>query len=71
MFEEIQKAIYRTTGKKNITMDTDFVKDLKLNSFDIANITAFIEAKYRLRIPTKELRRLRTVRDVINYLKRQ
>jgi len=68
MLKDIQAAVFKATGKKNVTMDTDFIKDLKLNSFDIANITVYIEARYRITIPTKDLRKLRTVRDVINYL---
>ena len=71
MFEDIKKVIYKATGKKNITMDTDFVKDLKLNSFDIANITTYIESRYKINIPTKDLRKLRTVRDVVDYLSKR
>ena len=35
MLKLIQEIIYNVTGKSNITDDTDFVKDLELNSFDV------------------------------------
>ena len=34
MLKLIQEIIYNVTGKSNITDDTDFVKDLELNSCD-------------------------------------
>ena len=37
MLKLIQEIIYNVTGKSNITDDTDFVKDLELNSFDVMN----------------------------------
>ena len=33
MLELIQRIIYDVTGKKNVTYDTDFVKDLELYLF--------------------------------------
>jgi len=67
VFEEIQSIIQKFIGKKEITPDTDFIKDLKLNSYDIINIVTEFERRYKLVIPTKELRKFNKVRDVIEY----
>ena len=68
MLTIIQEIIFKSVGRKDITLDTDFIKDLKLNSFDIVNITADFENRFNIRIPTKDLWKIRTVRDVIDYL---
>ena len=67
MFEEVQSIIQKFIGKREITPDTDFVKDLKLNSYDIINIVTEFERRYNLLIPTKDLRKLNKVRDVIDF----
>ena len=41
LFKFIQDTIEEVTGKKGLVMDTDFVKDLGLNSFDIMNVVWF------------------------------
>ncbi len=68
MLDEIKDIIFRVTGKTNITMDTDFIKDLKLNSFDIVTIITGFEVRYKTRVPTRDLWKMRTVRDVISYM---
>ena len=69
MLELIQDIVYRVTGKKNITYDTDFVKDLELNSFDIVNIVCAFEEHFDVNISTRDVWQLRQVKDVIAYMK--
>ena len=38
LFHFIQKTVASITGKQDMVYETDFVKDLGLNSFDIMNI---------------------------------
>ena len=68
MMKDIQAIIFKAVGRKDITLDTDFIKDLKLNSFDIVNITADFESCFKVKIPTKDLWKLHTVRDLIEYM---
>lgn len=68
MLKLIQDIIFDVTGKKGVTPDTDFVKDLELNSFDIVNIVAAFEAHYNTKIPARDIWNLRHVRDVIAYI---
>ena len=34
MLDVIKEIVYEVTGKNDITMETDFLEDLALNSFD-------------------------------------
>ena len=69
MLEVLKEIVYSVTGKGNLTLDTDFVKDLGLNSFDIMNIVCLFEERYNITVPTRDVWQLRQVSDVIEYLK--
>lgn len=69
MLELIQKIIFEVTGKKGLTMDTDFVQDLGLNSFDIINVVTAFEEHFKTTIPTRDVWQLRKVYNVVDYLK--
>ena len=49
-------------------MDTDFLKDLGLKSFDIMNIVCAFEERYDISVPTRDVWQLRQVSDVVKYL---
>lgn|GEM_PF-240593 len=68
MLETIEKIVSGITGKTGLTEETDFVRDLALNSFDIMNIVCAFEEKYNITIPTRDVWKLRQVKDVIRYL---
>ena len=67
MLEIIQKIIFEVTGKSEVTIDTDFVRDLGLNSFDVMNIVCAFEDYFDTTIPTRDVWKLHQVRDVIEY----
>lgn len=67
MLEIIRKIILDVTGKTGVTDDTDFIKDLELNSFDIMNILCAFEEYYETTIPTRDIWQLHQVKDVIAY----
>ena len=71
MLEILEEIIYHVTGKSGLTMDTDFVKDLALNSFDIMNIISAFEDHFDTTIPTREVWHLRQVKDVIEYMRQK
>ena len=70
MLELIQKIIFNVTGKTNITPDTDFIKDLELNSFDVMNIICEFEDYFDVSIPTRDVWQLHNVSDVMSYMKK-
>lgn len=71
MLKLIQEIVYQVTGKKGLALDTDLVKDLALNSFDIMNIISRFEDYYDTTIPTRDVWKIHTVQDVIDYLARR
>ena len=71
MLELIQELVFKATGKKGITMDTDFVKDLELTSFDIMNIICAFEDHFDVTIPTRDVWQLHQVKDVMEYMRKR
>ena len=69
ILETVQELIGKVTGKKHIDDETDFVKDLQLNSFDIMNIVCAFEDHYQVSVPTRDIWQMRQVKDVIEYIK--
>ena len=68
MLELISQIVSDVTGRHGITLDTDFVQDLELNSFDIINIVTAFEDHFDTTIPTRVIWQLHRVRDVLAYL---
>ena len=68
LFQFIQDTVFEVTGKKGLVMDTDFVKDLGLNSFDIMNVVCAFEEHFDVEIPNRDVWQLRQVKDVIDYM---
>lgn len=68
LFQFIQKAVASVTGKHDIVYETDFVKDLCLNSFDIMNIVCVFEEHFDIEIPNRDVWQMRQVIDVIHYM---
>ena len=71
LFKFIQDTVGRVTGKRGLGYDTDFVKDLGLNSFDIMNVVCAFEEYFDVEIPNRDVWQLRQVKDVIDYMIRK
>lgn len=65
----IRNIVEEITGIKTLTPDTNFVKDLALNSFDIANLVCAFERHFDQEIAMREVWKLTTVQDVMDYIK--
>ena len=51
-----------------ITMDTDMITDLEADSLDAVEVIMAIEDEYDLNIPDESAEKLRTLRDIVNYI---
>ena len=71
IFEEIKKIVFNVAGARHITMDTDLVKDLSLNSFDVVNMLAAVEQAFGIEISIQDVWELNQVKDIMVYLKRR
>ena len=55
MLELIRKIVFQVTGKNDINYDTDFVQDLRLNSYEIMNIVSAFEEYFDTTIPNRDV----------------
>ena len=51
-----------------ISMDTDMITDLEADSLDAVEVIMAIEDEYDLNIPDDSAEKLRTLRDIVNYI---
>ena len=65
----IEEIIFNITGKKDITPDTDLVKDLELTSFDVMNLICAFEERFDATIPTRDVWNLHLVSDIMDYMR--
>ncbi len=56
--------------KEKITLNSNLLTDLELDSIDIVSLIAAFEEKLSIEIPDKDIKSFQTVQDIINYLKK-
>ena len=71
LFNYIRDTVSKIAGPKDMVMETDFVKDLRLNSYDIMNIVCEFEEHFDVEIPNREVWHMRQVKDVVDYMIRK
>ncbi|MBP5656772.1 acyl carrier protein [Candidatus Saccharibacteria bacterium] len=71
MEKEVFKLIADTleVDEKKITLETDFLNDLDVESLDLVDLVTAFEDKYDVEIADKDVKNLHTVGDVIDYIK--
>lgn len=70
MLEKVTEILidYTEVPANEITMATDLVNDLDLNSLDVVNIVVAFEDEFEIEIPDRAIRDLITVGDIVRYL---
>lgn len=68
----LAEIVEEVTGvkKDEVTPDKNFVDDLDVDSLSMVEIAVQTEDKYGIEIPDVRMRGMRTVRDVVDYIKR-
>jgi acyl carrier protein len=68
----LAEIVEEVTGvkKDEVTPDKNFVDDLGVDSLSMVEIAVQTEDKYGIEIPDERMRGMRTVRDVVDYIKR-
>lgn len=71
MFEKIKTKLldYVDVDESEITPDTEFLKDLKMNSYDIVSMIGELEDEFDIEIDTDELINIRTIHELSEYVK--
>lgn len=71
MIEKILAIITEVTGQQQLTLQTDLVRDLQLNSFDVVNIIIAFENEFGIEIETQQIRHIQKIKDIADYLEKQ
>ena len=70
MFERVKAIIEEKLNAdgETITESTDFKEDLNADSLDLFEMVMALEDEFQVEIPSEDLEKLSTVRDVLEYL---
>ena len=67
MLEKIAEILSKYT-KEEITAESTLVNDLGLSSFDIVSIVTAFEDEFDIEISDRDIRKLVSVADIMNYI---
>lgn len=73
MIERLKKIIMDNSELEevHITRDSVLLQDLGLNSLDLLEMICGVEDEFQIEIPDREVWKLKTVGDVIDYIEKQ
>lgn len=73
MFEEVKELMVENLGIEadEITENTDFKKDLGVDSLDLFELVSEVEDKYSIEISSDDLEKIATVRDLVAYIEKK
>ena len=71
MLEKLKEIIVNYTGDEsvNITEDTTLIGELGLNSLDLVSMASEVEDEFGVVIPDRGLKDIKTVGDVMRYIR--
>jgi len=69
MFEKVKNTLLEYVEYEDeITRETQFLKDLKMNSYDIITMIGQLEEEFDMTIESEDLQQIITVGDLADYL---
>ena len=70
MFEKIKEIVAEqlSCSEDEITMETSFKDDLGADSLDLFELVMSFEEEFGVEIPSEELEKMSTVKDVMDYI---
>lgn len=75
--EDLEKKIFELISDKlginedEISIDSDFRKDLSADSLDISELMMNLEDEFSVIVPESDMVNLKTVGDVVNYVRQK
>ena len=72
VLEKIKKILSEqfSVDENTITENTNIAEDLGADSLDVVDILMSIEDEFEIEVPDEEIDRIRTVGELVNYIKR-
>jgi acyl carrier protein len=70
MFEKLKNLFVEELqiDAADITMEAELIKDLGINSIELADLVMLCEEKFDIEIDDEDIHKFVTVGDVVNYL---
>ena len=70
VFEKIKEILsdQLDADEKEMTMDTNIVRDLDADSLDIVELLMTIEDEFDIEIPDEEIENIKTIGDLTEYI---
>ncbi|MCL1945853.1 MAG: acyl carrier protein [Chitinivibrionia bacterium] len=70
MIEKLQKIIREAKGddKLSVTPEMVLISDLKLDSFDVAQLVNEIENEFGIRVNDRDINNFKTVKNILDYI---
>ena len=69
-FEEMKKIVVDTLNcdEDKVTMEASLTEDLEADSLDAVELNMALEDAFGAEIPDEELEKLKTVKDIVEYI---
>ncbi len=69
--KKVKEIVAEQLGKDSneVTIDASFIDDLGADSLDIVELVMAMEDEFGIEIPDEEAEKIKTVKDVIDYIK--
>jgi acyl carrier protein len=58
-------------AKEKVKMESNFISDLGADSLDLYDLVTDLEDEFGMKMPDEEISRIKTVGDVVEYIKAQ
>ena len=71
MFDEVKEILSKYTEVESITEDLSLTKDLMLTSLDVVSMVGDFEDAFDIEIVDEDIMQMKTVGDILQYLKKQ
>jgi acyl carrier protein len=72
VFETVKEIIVevKDISADDIKMESRFAEDLEADSLDVVEMIMLLEEKYEFEIPEEVAEKLKTVKDVVDYIEK-
>lgn len=70
MLDKIKEIVVDQLGvdAEQVTLDANFVEDLGADSLDTVELIMAFEEEFEVEIPDSDAEKIKTVKDVVNYI---
>ena len=71
MFDKVKEILSKYTEAESITEDVSLTQDLMLTSLEVVSLVGDFEDVFDIEIADEEIMKMKTVGDILEYLKKQ